>query len=277
MRCKFSLGVVLALMVPLFFPTHSHAIEKQDIPSAADDQALYRFEILSGFSYTDDKGREVIDVIEGDQLNLALSADTKTGRPVIGLVPKFNMQGSSMLIPPGQSTSLTSTDESGIVEFGVIAGTKGLDEITVSFGKNTTRIYLNIISLRVKDFATKPAFDVDLNWTDLMQAKLGFEQEKFQVNFPDAVQSHNGEVVTIWGFMMPLNADVEQRHFLMTSSPPHCFFHIPGGAAGVVEVFSEKGILASWDPVLLRGTFRLIESTTTGLIYQIENAELIEP
>lgn len=267
----------MALMVPLFFPTHSHAIEKQDIPSAADDQALYRFEILSGFSYTDDKGREVIDVIEGDQLNLALSADTKTGRPVIGLVPKFNMQGSSMLIPPGQSTSLTSTDESGIVEFGVIAGTKGLDEITVSFGKNTTRIYLNIISLRVKDFATKPAFDVDLNWTDLMQAKLGFEQEKFQVNFPDAVQSHNGEVVTIWGFMMPLNADVEQRHFLMTSSPPHCFFHIPGGAAGVVEVFSEKGILASWDPVLLRGTFRLIESTTTGLIYQIENAELIEP
>ena len=62
----------------------------------------------------------------------------------------------------------------------------------------------------------------------------------------------------------------------MTSSPPHCFFDIPGGPAGVVEVFADQGVEASWEPVLLQGTLALISDGSAGVIYQLKQAVLIE-
>ena len=97
-----------------------------------------------------------------------------------------------------------------------------------------------------------------------------------EVTYPDMISSQDGETVMVSGFMMPLDPDLEQKHFLLTSSPPHCFFHIPGGPAGVIEVFTDDGIEASWDPVKLEGKLELVKEPTTGIIYKLQDAVVIE-
>ncbi|MBO6555326.1 MAG: DUF3299 domain-containing protein [Pseudomonadales bacterium] len=274
---KQTLPIVITIVVLMTSSIVFSQPDDLDIPVSANNQDTYRFEILSDSGYTDERGRSIIDVIEGYQVNLALSVDNEEGRPVIGLQPDFNLEGTSAVIPPGQSTALSSTDESGIVEFSVTAGLQGMDKLTVSFGENEATVYFNVISLAINDFPTAQTLESGLNWSELMQTKLDFVDGNVEITFPEIVKQQNGEVVRVSGFMMPLDPDSIQRHFLLTSSPPHCFFHIPGGPAGVIEVFSEEGVEASWAPVILEGEFELIDAATTGVIYQMKQARVVDP
>ena len=266
---------ILVLMLAVSSTGLSQTADQLDIPLPVQSK-VYQFEILSNSGYTDQEGRRVIDVIEGYQVDLALSVETESGQPVSGLQPEFDLEGSGTLIGPGKSTPLTRTNESGILEFGITAGKKGMDKMTVSFGKNEATVYFNIISLQINDQPDAPTLESGLAWSELMEAKLDYVDGELEVSYPEPIQEQDGEILEIWGFMMPLTADVEQTHFLVTSSPPFCFFHIPGGPAGVVEVFADDGIETSWDPVKLRGTFELVKNATTGVIYQLKDAELIE-
>ena len=274
---KQTLPIVITIVVLMTSSIVFSQPDDLDIPVSANNQDTYRFEILSDSGYTDERGRSIIDVIEGYQVNLALSVDNEEGRPVIGLQPDFNLEGTSAVIPPGQSTALSSTDESGIVEFSVTAGLQGMDKLTVSFGENEATVYFNVISLAINDFPTAQTLESGLNWSELMQTTLDFVDGNVEITFPEIVKQQNGEVVRVSGFMMPLDPDSIQRHFLLTSSPPHCFFHIPGGPAGVIEVFSEEGVEASWAPVILEGEFELIDAATTGVIYQMKQARVVDP
>ncbi len=252
------------------------ADQAPDIPVAADNAEKYAFDILSEAGYTDQVGREVIDVIEGYQVNLALAVDTLKGQPVIGLTPEFDLMGTSELIPPGTSTPLTSTDESGVLEFGITAGKQGMDKLTVTYGSNEATIYFNIISLAINDFPSAPTLLGGLNWSQLMQTELKLEDGEVKVDFPEMILEQNGEVVRVSGFMMPMDSSLKQKHFLLTSSPPHCFFHIPGGPAGVIEVFSDDGIESSWGPVVVEGTFELVMAPQMGVIYKLQQAQVVE-
>ncbi len=244
-----------------------------DTPIPADNSQTYQFEIRTQSGYTDQVGRNVIDVIEGYQVNLALTAETKAGRPVIGLAPDFDLTGSSELIPPGESTPLISTDESGILEFGVTAGQQGMDKLTVSFGKNEATVYFNIISLKINDFPSAPTLLGGLNWSQLMKTELSLVEDEVKVDFPNEILEQDGELVRVSGFMMPMDSSLKQKHFLLTSSPPHCFFHIPGGPAGVIEVFSEDGVESSWGPVVVEGKFELVSAPEMGVIYKLHQAQ----
>ncbi len=272
-----SLAAALCVMLLVPVPVQAQSADQApDIPVAADNAEKYAFDILSEAGYTDQVGREVIDVIEGYQVNLALAVDTLKGQPVIGLTPEFDLMGTSELIPPGTSTPLTSTDESGVLEFGITAGKQGMDKLTVTYGSNEATIYFNIISLAINDFPSAPTLLGGLNWSQLMQTELKLEDGEVKVDFPEMILEQNGEVVRVSGFMMPMDSSLKQKHFLLTSSPPHCFFHIPGGPAGVIEVFSDDGIESSWGPVVVEGTFELVMAPQMGVIYKLQQAQVVE-
>ena len=109
-----------------------------------------------------------------------------------------------------------------------------------------------------------------------MQTELKLEDGEVKVDFPEMILEQNGEVVRVSGFMMPMDSSLKQKHFLLTSSPPHCFFHIPGGPAGVIEVFSDDGIESSWGPVVVEGTFELVMAPQIGVIYKLQQAQVVE-
>ena len=242
----------------------------------AKETEKYSFQILSSSSYTDENGRQVLDLIEGSRSYFALSVETMDGDPVTGVDAEFSITGTSVMMEPSEAAPLRQTDESGIMEFGVVAGVQGMDQITVTYGENTAMLNLNIISLNIHNYAALPELAGGLSWSDLMEASLDFEDGKMLASFPASLVRQSGRQVDIVGYMMPLDTDTKQRHFLLTSAPPSCFYHIPGGPAGVVEVFSDEGIEASWSPIMLTGKLVLVDTSLTGVIYQLEDAKVLE-
>lgn len=89
----------------------------------------------------------------------------------------------------------------------------------------------------------------------------------------DALQTTIQAIIPLARFKIPLEPESKQRHFLLTSSPPSCFFHIPGGPAGAVEVFAPRGVKASWDLLLLEGGLELQEYSEDGVIYRLHEAK----
>lgn len=241
-------------------------------PVTAKPSNSYQFQILSDIAYMDGEGRQVIDVIEGSQAYLAISAATEDGQPVLGVTPEFKISGTSVMMDPSEAAPMTGTDESGIMEFGIVAGVKGMDTLTVNYGENTTQLNINIISLDIHNYAALPELESGLAWRELMQATLDYQEDKLVASFPASIAQQAGEQVDIVGYMLPLDADTKQKHFLLTSAPPSCFYHIPGGPAGVIEVFSDIGVEASWSPIKITGELVLVESSKTGVIYQLEGA-----
>lgn len=264
----------LILFSLAFISFFSQADSELAKPIAVSESAKYQMKVLVNSSYIDAQGRMVLDVLEGSSNYLALSAETNEGQPVLGLQPEFKLIGSSHLMPATEAAPLNGTDENGIMEFGLVAGTKGLDSLTLSYGDNSVDLHFNIISLNISSFPELP--ETGIKWGDLMDASLDYQEGTLVASFTSPIMKQAGETIEISGFMLPLDPDTKQRHFLLVSSPPSCFYHFPGGPAGVVEVFSEDGIEASWAPVNLTGKLVLVEKSETGIIYQLEQAEITE-
>lgn len=247
----------------------------QQVSAAEADDV--RIGVLSEAGYLDERGRYVIDLLERDYAYLAVQIETKSGRPVEGAAPAFSIEGTSQLLEPAEVSPRSSSDERGIVEFAVVGGQMGLDQITVEFGGASTEILVNIISLRAAGFPAPPAVEGGLPWEELMQARIRYEDWVLMAEFPAAVAERAGETVKLSGFMMPLEAELEQRRFLLTSNPPSCFFHVPGGPAGAVEVFASEGIEMSWDPVVVEGRFEPQRRSEIGVVYRLHDARLVTP
>ncbi len=224
------------------------------------------------FGYQDEQGRYVVDVLEQDRAYLGVRITTPDGRPVQGATPSVAVEGTSRLL----LTEL-ETDELGVMNFSVIAGQMGLDSVTANIGEASAEFSINIISLRAAGFPEPQVVEGAMRWADLMSAKLEYGEKGIVVTFPDAIKEKAGETVKISGFMMPLQPELKQSHFLLTSNPPSCFFHIPGGPAGSVEVLAQEGIEVSWNPIVLEGRFEPQESNEMGVIYKLLDAKMIKP
>ena len=88
------------------------------------------------------------------------------------------------------------------------------------------------------------------------------------------IRKQSDRTVKLAGFMMPLETGVKQRWFLLTSHPPSCYFHVPGGPAGAIEVFAEEGIEVSWDPIVLEGRFEALEKSDSA-VYRLSDARIV--
>ena len=106
---------------------------------------------------------------------------------------------------------------------------------------------------------------------------MSYTDTSMVTDFPKEIEVHAGQKVKLSGFMMPLEPEYKQRRFLLTSNPPDCYFHIPGGPAGAIEVFATNGIEPAWGPIVLEGRFEPQHESDTGVVYQLYDAELISP
>jgi len=224
------------------------------------------------YGYQDEQGRYVVDLLERDKAYLGVRITTPMGHPVVGAMPDISVEGSSSLL-----LSEITTAEDGVMNFGVIAGEMGLDRVVASIGDTSVEFAINVISLRAAGFPSLQVVEGGIAWDELMQAKLEYKDMNLVASFPDSIKSRAGDTVKISGFMMPLQPEFEQTHFLLTSNPPSCFFHVPGGPAGSVEVLAAEGIEVSWDPVVIEGRFEPQETSDIGVVYRLRDARLVKP
>lgn len=229
------------------------------------------------FGYFDRQGRYVIDMMQEDYAYISVRIETADGRPVAGVEPEFSMEGTSQLLKPQDLAGEPRTNEDGVIEFAVIGGEMSLDLIRVAYGEATFKILVNVISLRATTFLSMVVEGEDfLNWDMLMQARTRYEGNIQITDFPAAVSEQSGKTARLSGFVMPLEASMKQSRFLLTSHPPECFFHAPGGVSGTVEVIADESIkVSTWEAIMLEGRFEAI-TETNGAIYRLHDARLIK-
>lgn len=282
-----------SMMVTLFFATNSSGqswdgVQLSDIeldleapegslsnlkPVSVQDAKEVVLEGIVEFGYQDEQGRYFVDLLERDKAYLGVRITTPEGNPVVGAMPDISVvEGSSRLM----LSELTSAED-GVMNFGVIAGQMGLDRVTASIGEASIEFAINVISLRAAGFPVLETVEGGIGWDELMQARLEYTDMNLVASFPDSIKSRAGQTVKISGFMMPLEPDLKQKHFLLTSNPPSCFFHVPGGPAGSVEVLAAEGVEVSWDPVVIEGRFEPQETSEYGVVYQLHDARLVKP
>ena len=221
--------------------------------------------------YLDEQGRLVVDIYQEDFAYLAVEVLSERDEYVDGAALEISIDGTSELyVPPDPETN-----QYGVFEFSLIGGDMGLDTVTVSLGEVTIDILVNIISFEAFTMPIPEVVEGGIPWEALLKAEVTFDEYTLLASFPDEVSERDGETLKISGFMMPLETEPKQKWFLLTSNPPHCFFHIPGGAAGVIEVFSEEGIEVSWEPVILEGRFEVLAKSESA-VYQLHDAQLVE-
>ncbi len=241
-------------------------------PVLAGEAEEVMLEGVVEFGYQDEQGRYFVDLLERDRAYLGVLVTTPDGHPVVGATPSIAIDGSSVLVVPEPNS-----DENGIMNFVVVGGEMGLDTVTVSLGDSSVEFAVNVISMRAAGFPAPPTIEGGLGWGQLMQATLEYKDMNLIASFPESVQSRAGTTLKLSGFMLPLQPHLEQTHFLLTSSPPSCYFHIPGGAAGSVEVLAQEGIEPSWDPIVVEGRFEPLEISETGVVYRLHDARLAKP
>lgn len=230
-----------------------------------------KLRLVAETAYLDERQRYVVDLMERDMAYLTIVVETADGSPVRGAVPRFDITGTSRVVAMSERVA---TDDSGWIDIGVVGGTMGSDRLEVSVGERKMEVQLNIISLKAMGLPALEEIKGGLSWEALMQAKFRFEGDRVAADFPAEIAARNGKTVKLIGYMLPLEAEEKQTHFLLTSNPPSCFFHIPGGPAGAVEVFADTGIKASWDPVVLEGRFETVQGGELGVLYRLRQARV---
>ncbi len=241
-------------------------------PISVEDAESLVLDAIVEIGYQDEQGRYVVDLLERDKAYLGVRVTTPEGRPVVGAMPNISIDGNSRLL-----LAELTTAEDGVMNFGVIGGQMGLDKVTASVGETSVEFAINVISLRAAGFPTLDVLEDGIGWDELLQARLEYKDMGYVATFPDSIKSRAGETVKISGFMMPLQPDLKQKHFLLTSNPPSCFFHVPGGPAGSVEVVAAEGVEVSWNPVVLEGRFEPQETSDIGVVYRLLDAREVKP
>ncbi len=245
-------------------------------PIAAADVSAVHLEIVGESSYRDEKGRYVVDVIENDFAYLTLVVSSSDGRPVLGAAPKIEIDGASQLAPVSEQSQTGLTDDRGTLPFAIHAGARALEQFQVQLLDQKLTVLLNIIGIEALGFAALDQRKDVLRWRELQSAQLHYVGERLLPRFPAEISALDRKTVRLIGFMMPLEASMKVRHFLLTGNPPSCFFHVPGGPAGAVEVRLEQGIEPTWDPMVVEGKLRLVRESDNGVIYQLDAARQIE-
>jgi uncharacterized protein len=114
-----------------------------------------------------------------------------------------------------------------------------------------------------------------LSWELLSKVTTKPSGKKIVAHYPASIMKYNQQEVTLVGYMMPLSAGQKQNNFLFSYSASTCNFCLPAGPEGVVEVKASVGVKVSYEPIAIKGTFRVLVDDPGGMYYRLEKASQI--
>lgn len=212
---------------------------------------------------------------QGDLVYLSVKLTDRDGRPLENQRLQASSAAGNMII---EHEPITGAD--GLTEVMVIAEKLGEDVIAVTGAGVTQSVSFRVEEPPIDDFAayaaamSVPELEGVVSWQELTNVQIEYRDYALTARFPEQVRKLNGQRVKLAGFMTPLENSERQRHFVISSQPPHCFFHFMGGPASVAEIMAPEGIRFSYDPVILSGTLEIFESSELGILYRLTDARL---
>lgn len=225
-----------------------------------------------GFGAEDDR-----HAYQGDLVYLQVRLADRDGQPLANRTLRASSAIGNMIVEEE-----VHTDREGITEIMVIAEQLGEDVIAVSGEGASASLGFQVDEPPVDDFAAYaeqmavPEMEGVVSWRELDGVDIEFRDYLMTARFPSELKALDGTEVRIAGYMTPLENSERQRHFVISSQPPHCFFHFMGGPASVAEVLSPDGVRFSYDPMVLSGRLELLESSDLGIVYRLTDARAVD-
>ena len=112
-------------------------------------------------------------------------------------------------------------------------------------------------------------------WSELAKCHVDFEQKNglYKIELIPEVKALDGKSIRTSGFVLPLDASDNTRHFLLTKRTPVCLFCPPGEPNEVIEVRSKQSIAWGEEMIVLHGRFHLVNNQEKALFFEIVDAE----
>ena len=116
--------------------------------------------------------------------------------------------------------------------------------------------------------------DDDPIWAVFGSAAVTEDRAKGELDavFPPAVAALDGKVVTVSGFMTPLEAEGRVRHFILTRRSVTCPFCPPNAPNEAVEVRLSQPVPVTDEEVTVAGRLSLTRASSAGLFYALPDA-----
>jgi len=174
------------------------------------------------------------------------------------------------------------TDQDGQASVVLLGEVVGQDTVNVTHTRTNLQ---DSLALVVNELGTQPVSVLTGQEIPELKEKEGVTPWRVlgevkirnnEIIFSDEIKKLSGQYTKLEGFMMPLESKEKQQHFLLSLSPPSCFYCMPTGAEGVVEIFSTEEIKYTFDPILLKGQFELLLNDEMGLFYRMKKATLVD-
>lgn len=106
------------------------------------------------------------------------------------------------------------------------------------------------------------------------------EVMNFEIDYPtfsEEVKALDGQVITLKGWMIPLDELRGENYFVLSALPfANCFFCGGAGPETVVKVFTEEEYDFTEDRITVTGKLRLNADDPTQLMYVMSEAEVVD-
>lgn len=225
-------------------------------------------ELYNENAYQNEQGVWMLDVIAGQLAFIDVSLRDQEGIPVSSQSLEIRSSMNSAFIGAERPT-----DDAGVMQFAVRPVQQGEDRISVAWKGVRQEILLNVIADEALQWQGMDAAEGVVTWETLLGSRVTYLDDAVRIDFTKEVQALDGQEVSVIGFILPLESMDKQQHFLLVSTPPSCFFHLPGGPVGAIEVFAEKGLEFDWSPVRLKGRFKLHAPDEYDAVYRLHDAK----
>lgn len=214
-----------------------------------------------------------MSAMEQDLVYLTARVETEDGRAIADEEITVRTDSNAQIL-----LDMARTDDYGYAAFTLFMREPGLAQFTLSAKGVETDFRVDAMSLEESPWLRGIQGEGITPWATLGNVDARFEDEALQTDFGDDIAALDGQRVKLAGYMMPISPDQRQTQFLISASPPDCFFHMPGGPTtlALVETDPERGIAMTMDPLTVEGRLRLERRAEDGVVYRLEDARLVE-
>lgn len=116
----------------------------------------------------------------------------------------------------------------------------------------------------------------DALWSKLVKCEVSYDNKAgtFGIHITPEVKALDSQVITVRGFVLPMDGSDRTRHFLITRNTPVCQFCPPGEPNEVVEVRTPHAVEWTDQIMTVRRKLHLVNDEEKAFFFKIENAEV---
>ncbi len=114
-------------------------------------------------------------------------------------------------------------------------------------------------------------------WKVLLGVKYDYYKDAYVPKFTDKIKAYDGQIVTLKGYIYPLEESSKHKFFMLSYYPISvCFFCGGAGPESIVEVSAKTPITHTSQQITVKGKLKLNTQDRERLFYILNQAEIVK-